>query len=46
MAAPDDFSSLEGLERRTAVRGFSLLSAVWYIALGVLAIWIARKILK
>lgn len=42
----DDFSSLEGLEQRTAKKGAWLLSAVYYIALGVLAIWIARKLFK
>jgi hypothetical protein len=45
----DDFSSienLEGRESRMAINGAWLIRAAYYVALGVLAIWVYKKLFK
>ncbi len=45
----DDFAAVEnlqGIEAKTASNGAKILSALYYVALGVAAIWVYRKLFK
>ncbi len=41
-----DVEKLAGIEAKTASNGAKVLGALYYVALGVAAIWVYRKLFK